>query len=106
MKSFFQGRILLWCFVNWLALLSFINASQKYEMLQPACDYGKMKINDVQSSFDMCMCTILSGELGTNNVGIKRDSCILSVTFIKIEFLTCRLYANAFHLLLFGFEHF
>ena len=127
MKPFFQGRILLWCLVILASIVvNLKNIRQRIteilpfylnhdfsqfpnfiKMLQPTCDYGKMEINNVQLSFGMC--TILSSELSelsTNHVGIKRDGCILSVTFPKIEFLTCRLYANAFHLLLFGFEHF
>ena len=47
------------------------------EMHQPTCDCEKNSINVY--SFDMC--SILSNEMNTNHVGIKRNTCILSVTF-------------------------
>ena len=51
--------------------------------------------------------TILSSELNTNYVGIKKNNCILCVTFFKMEFFTRRVYAKMhFILLVLGFEHF
>ena len=44
------------------------------------------------------MGTMLRSELNTNHVGVKRNSCILSVTYPhpKLNFLACRVYAKAF----------
>ena len=54
------------------------------------------------------MSTVLGSELNTNHVGIRRSSCILSVTISGVEYLTCRVYASTvlFILLLLGFECF
>ena len=52
------------------------------------------------------MCTIPSSELSTNHVGIKGNSCILSVNFPKFEFLTRRVYANAFYFARFEIQAF
>ena len=45
------------------------------------------------------MCTMLRSELNTNHVGVKRNSCILSVTYPrpKLNFLARKVCAKAFN---------
>ena len=50
------------------------------------------------------MCTILSRELNTNYVDIKKDSYILRGAFPEIEYFTCRIYANTFRFALLGIQ--
>ena len=64
-------------------------------MQQTTYNYGKMKIYMFNPD-SSCACTILSRELNTNHVGIRRKSYILTTVFSEIKYLTCRVHENAF----------